>query len=414
MRELQLWVLPNNGYDTVPTMREHLAPFRREHPGLGLGIWVRTEESMWRHLFRLLKNPRQKPRPDLVQIPSHWTGTFARLGLLQELGALDPALDLSRWPAALRDHCRAGEGGNVYSLPWWIGVRVLYYRKDALRRAGVDPVSDLGDWEGLRGACRRLAAKWKSSTGRTHPVANPNPRESISLRDVAPCVWGRGGDFFASDGSRSLLQREASFRGVVDYFDLVRNGWMPLKGPSGLAPRDLFDGSAAMQISGRLPRGLPGRAVARRAAERAREELGAVPYPNAGGRTLLTSQNLAIPADSQLPRESFALLRELAFGVSGASYAAAIGALPSTERGTDEALQGYPALERAFRNSLDRARMLPSIGSFGTLEKVFDRTMDRLVQEVVGGRCDERSMREELIHAGAEIDYILSLSGDGA
>jgi multiple sugar transport system substrate-binding protein len=402
--------MPNNGLGTVPTMREHLASFRREHPGLRLAIWVRTETSMWRHLFRLLKNPRQDPRPDVVQIPSHWTGTLSRLGMLQELGSLDPSLDLGRWPAALRDHCRAGEGGQVYSLPWWIGIRVLYYRKDALRRAGVDPASDLKDWDGLKSACRKLAARWKSTSGRTHPVANPNPRESVSLRDVAPCVWGRGGDFFASDGTRSLLQREASFRGVADYFDLVRNGWMPLKGPSGLAPRDLFDGSAALQISGRLPRGLPRRPNARRSAEKARAELGAVPYPNGGGRTLLTSQNLAILADSELQRESFALLRELAFGSAGVSYASAIGALPSTERGTREALRAHPELEGAFTESLERARMLPPLGSLGTLEKVFDRSMDRVVQDIVGGRFSERGMREELIFAGSEIDTILSLS----
>jgi len=410
MRELQLWILPNNGYGTVPTMREHLATFKREHPGLRLGIWVRTEESMWRHLFRLLKNPRQEPRPDVVQIPSHWTATLARLGLLQDLTTLDPSLDLARWPAALRDHCRAGEGSLVYSLPWWIGLRVLYYRRDALKRAGVDPETDLKDWDGLKKACRLLAERWKSSSGRTHPLANPNARESVSMRDVAPCVWGRGGDFFSSDGTRSLLQRGASLQGISDYFELVRNGWMPLKGPSGLAPRDLFDGSCAMQISGRLPRALPERGTARRNAEKVHSELGAVPYPNGGGRTLLTSQNLAILADSELQRESFTLLRELAFGDSGSAYATAIGALPTSLRGAVEALRPYPMIEKAFSKGLERARMFPPLDSLGTLEKVFDRSMDRLVQDVVANRLDERSMREELIHAGAEIDYILSLS----
>ncbi len=411
MRELQLWILPNNGYGTVPTMRDHLAVFRREHPGLRIGVWVRTEESMWRHLFRILKNPRQEPRPDVVQIPSHWTATLARLGLLQDLTSLDPALDLGRWPAALRDHCRAGDGSIVYSLPWWIGLRVLYYRRDALKRAGVDPQKDLQDWDGLKGACRRLAERWKSSTGRTHPLANPNARESVSMRDVAPCVWGRGGDFFSSDGSRSLLQREGSLRGVSDYFDLVRNGWMPLKGPSGLAPRDLFDGSCALQISGRLPRALPGKGAARRSAEKTHRELGAVAYPNGGGRTLLTSQNLAIVADSELQRESLTLLRELALGDASSSYASAIGALPPTLRRAREALREFPEVEQAFISGLERARMFPTIDSLGTLEKVFDRSMDRLVQSVVANSLNETAMREELIHAGAEIDYILSSRG---
>ena len=137
----------------------------------------------------------------------------------------------------------------------------------------------------------------------------------------------------------------------------------------------------------------------------------AVPYATGGGRLLRTSQNLAIVADAALQREALDLLRELALDDSGNAYAAAIGALPPSLGRAREVLRGFPELTRAFISGLDRARMFPTLDSLGTLEKVFDRSMDRLVQAVVAHRFDETVLREEMIHSGAELDYIVSLSG---
>lgn len=403
--ELALWVLPNAGYDTVPGLREHLAAFHREHPGLKVSVRVRTPRTLWERLLTAAKEGAAGP--DVVQVPSHWTSTLARLGALADLGELDPALDLSRWPAHLRSQCRLEGTPLVYSLPWWTEARVLYYRRDALRAAGVAP-AELASWEGFREACRRVARSALGPCRLQHALANPNPRESVSLADVAPCVWGRGGDLFSSDGSRALFHRDRAQAGVADYFALIASGAMPLKGESGLAPLDLFDGACAMQFSGRTPPPLPRSGPRRAAARRARRELAAVPFPSEGG-TLLSAWNIAVGRSTPAPREAHMLARWLVSSGNAADYARRIGAFPAAE-GAAGAADADPALREVFAAAFARARMIPNLGTLGSLERVFERSMESLVREAARRRLSEESLRAELVHAASETDYILQMS----
>ncbi|MBI5595167.1 MAG: extracellular solute-binding protein [Elusimicrobia bacterium] len=404
MRELNLWVLPNSGYDTVPSLREHLYAFHREHPGIKVNIAVRTPRSLWDRLIAAAKEGGKGP--DVVQLPSYWTSTLARLGALADLGELDPVLDLARWPASLRAQCRLDGTPRVHSLPWWVEARILYYRRDVLAQAGVAPAS-LATWDGFKDACRRISKKGLSVAGLQHPVANPNPRESVALADVAPCVWSRGGDLFAADGTRSLFQRERAQRGISDYFQLLSSGAMPLKGESGLAPLDLFEGACALQFSGRRPPPVPRRGPKRLLARRARRHVAAAPFPSGDGTTLLSAWNLGVARSTDVPREAFALLRWLVGGAASASYAQAIGAFPAAE---GAAIFGPedPELRDVFEEAFSRARLIPNLSVLGSLERVFERGMERLVRDVARRRWTPEALRTELIHAASEVDYILS------
>lgn len=403
--ELSLWVLPNAGYDTVPGLKEHLGAFHREHPGLKVSVRVRTPRTLWERLLGSAKEG--VAGPDVVQVPSYWTSTLARLGALADLGELDPALDLSRWPAPLRSQCRLDGTPQVYSLPWWVEARVLYYRKDALAAAGRAP-EELATWEGFRDVCRAVAKKALVPCRLQHPVANPNPRESVSLADVAPCVWGRGGDLFSADGGRSLFQRERAQAGIADYFSLLASGAMPLKGESGLAPLDLFEGACALQFSGRTPPPLPRGGARRSAARRARANLGAVPFPSGSGGTLLSSWHLGVGRLTPSPREAHALARWLVSAGNASGYARSIGAFPASE---GPAALGHedPGLREAFEAAFARARMIPNLSVLGSLERVFERSMESLVREVARRRWTPESLRTELVHAASEADYILGM-----
>lgn len=412
MRQLNLWVLPNNGFDTLPQVREHLGGYQREHPGARVVARVRTKSVMWDELFRMIKDPRYGRRPDVVQIPAHWTPTLAHLGILQDLKELDSAIDLQSWTKLSRENCRLDDADQIFSLPWWMELRVLYYRRDALRQVGKDPAADLATWDGMTGVCRALKKRWKAGSGR-FPIANPNPRETVSLADLAPCVWSRGGDFFSKDGSRCLFQREDAARGIGAYFDLINEGCMPLIGANGLPPGDLFGGNCAMQISGRFPR--PD--GPHRIAPKIFKELGARPFPSDGrpGVTAMNVQSLAVIKDCESPRRAYGLLRELVRGSAAASYSRMIGAFPAIEGGLKRSLEEYPEMLEVFGRALQTARTLPNLKVLGTIEKVFNRNMERLVRSIMHKRYGPQTLRKELIHASAEIDYVLSVyqSGNG-
>ncbi len=402
MREIVVWVLPSNGYDTVPTFREHLAAYLREHPALSVFAKVRTQTSLWEDLFRLIKNPHQGPRPDIVQIPAYWTSTLSHLGLLQDLRELDSRLDLRQWFPPVQDCCRLEGTERIYSLPWWMELRALFYRRDALEEIGRGS-GDLANWDGFRDTCRALC-----EAGFKQPVANPNPRESVAMVDLAPSVWSQGGRFFSADGSRSLFQREDACRAIGSYFELIDEGWMPLKGQSGPSPKNLFEGGCVFEFSGRFPR-----PPDTRRKRRVDDKIGVVPFPT-GGRgasTMIQTSNLAMLRDVEGPREVYGVLRELVRDAPAAAFARSIGALPAIEKELAKRLGEYPEVNDVFRKAMGSMRTFRNLRVLGTLEKVFNRSLERLVSDVIHNDYSYDVMRRELIHAAAEIDHVLSLYG---
>ena len=135
----------------------------------------------------------------------------------------------------------------------------------------------------------------------------------------------------------------------------------------------------------------------------------ALPCPGRDSCTLLAANNLALTRDTESPREAFALLKVLVGAQGSAAYAERIGAFPAVVGGVEKALAGRPAVREAFEGAFARARMLANLRVAGALEKVFDRSMKKLVQSGVRKSYSSEGMRQELIHAAAEMDYILSL-----
>jgi multiple sugar transport system substrate-binding protein len=406
MRDMEFWVLPNFGFDTAPTVKEQLTRFRRNNAGMRVTARVRTQRTMWERLLGILKNPAGRKIPDVVQIPSHWTSTLAHLGLLHDISDLDRDLDLRVFEKPLQENCRLTGGGRIYSVPWWTELRVLYYRIDALKKIGQDPEVALANWDALRRTCRELSRHWKVAAGR-FPMANPNPRESVSMSDIAPCIWSRGGEFFSPDGSRSLFARSDAFGGIGEYFSLLNAGWMPLIGQNGLPPGDLFSGHCALQFSGRFPM-VPTRA---RAKSDLMNKLGAVPMPKGGGQSasVLNCYNLAVLREGENPRQAYSLVRELTREGAATDYARAIGAFSPYTGAISKCVSQVEGFQDVFSKALAGARTLPNLRMLGTVEKVFDRSMDRLVREVMTKTFNPRVLRSELIHSAAEIDYVLSL-----
>ena len=411
MKTLQLWVLPNNDYQTVATLREILRDFTRENPDLKVEVTVNTLSGLWRRLLQTVKRPEENPKPDLVEIPGSWTASLASLGILEDLADHDAKLGLERWLPILHDNCMGHDGRRPHSLPWWIEVQVLYFRRDLLKGLKVDGVRDLKTWSDLK-ACCAAVQRQHGREGIT-PIANPNPKESASLRDIAPLVWSLGGDFFSRDGRRSIFQREEAIKGVSEYLELCLQGYMPLSGRTGQVYRDLFEGSSAFQLSGRFPRLDRLDPQSPEYLPKVARHLGAAPYPAAAGNRpsvpLVSSHHLALLRDTRQTREAMLLLRYLTDLPKQEMYAKVIGALPPFAQGIEDAFRGYEEFGRVFQSSLEGGRTLPHQPYLGTLEMIFDKMMVSLIRAVLRRTYTPELLRQEMIYAAAEMDYVLSL-----
>jgi len=133
--------------------------------------------------------------PDIVWIDAKNLG-----GLLSSGAGADlDALITSRWPAGASDdfYVRAGydaalKDGQRTALPLFHGASVIYYRKDLLAEAGIDPAS-LKTWDDLAAAATALTVD-SDSDGRVDVWGLGMPLAPLKTESTPALIGMLGGD----------------------------------------------------------------------------------------------------------------------------------------------------------------------------------------------------------------------------
>ncbi len=145
--------------------------------------------------------------PDLTQVGLSLLPTFNAAGALEDLSpylADHPALADSNFPAAVSSK-NLSSNGAVTSVPWVADTRILFYRKDILDQAGIQPPTT---WDEMTAAAQKLAARGSGKYGYYIPQWDaPLPIEF---------TWEAGGDPIGADGKVNL--DTPAFRTAVDYY----------------------------------------------------------------------------------------------------------------------------------------------------------------------------------------------------
>ena len=125
---------------------------------------------------------------DLVSLDQIWLGEFAQRGLLSDL--TNKSISWRRQKDWYQSNWDGGiYGDKIYGIWAWTGVRGIWYWKDLLGEANVNPKS-LETWNGYVNSAKRLNA-----------VLNPRGIEAIYLNGASnspdlwyPYLWMMGGE----------------------------------------------------------------------------------------------------------------------------------------------------------------------------------------------------------------------------
>ncbi|MER5325774.1 extracellular solute-binding protein [Streptosporangium roseum] len=177
--------------------------------------------------------------PDVAEYGNTDLAEYAAAG-----GFADLSADLQSWPEGKdvgADLLKSATvDGKVYGLPWYIGIRALYYRTDVFEELGLKPPTTIGN---LTSAAREIRKKKPELYG----VAVGGEYTFGAL----PFVWDAGGDI------ESLDSPEAR-KGVQAYTDLLSDDNCPPQTCASLTGGktvELFaSGKAAMGILGNFSR----------------------------------------------------------------------------------------------------------------------------------------------------------------
>ncbi len=207
--ELTMW--GSWGGDQVGQLEKQLESFNSSQSQYHVTYAV--QDSMEQKLLTAIASNEV---PDIVLWDRFNTGVYAPKGALAPLDdyiARD-SVDMSQFYAPAVDEMTAD--GVVYGIPLTVDSRILFYNKDLLEEAGVDPAS-ITDWDSLREAAIKLT-KWDG---------DKLVQSGFSLKDVGLFNnWiGQAGGKMIDDSTNpptAAFNTEAGLK-VLEYWDQLLN-----------------------------------------------------------------------------------------------------------------------------------------------------------------------------------------------
>jgi multiple sugar transport system substrate-binding protein len=353
--EIKLSVM--DGSNPHGELVDYLRPFEEAH-GVKINLSILSWESAWAEIVKYGLYGRG---PDVSEIGSTWLASLVGMNALRPFcSAEKDRLDAPEFlPKLWQNGLYAGE---LYGVPWLADTRLIFYRRDILKQAGINPQQAFSSFETLEQTIAEL-----KKTGIDTPWLLPTDRTLNNLHILAAWVWGAGGEFLSEDGTQILIDQPSSLEGFRAYFRLGRfisARSMILN--EGAANRRFRQGKAAMLVSGpwvRLTESDASRDVL--------ENYGVAALP---GIPFVGSSHFVVWKHSPCGDLACELIQYLTTADFQRSYYGVPSLFPSRTALLSEGLRDDPVWQASVE-SIQRGRTLPVASLWGLLE-------DRLSVEV--------------------------------
>jgi N,N'-diacetylchitobiose transport system substrate-binding protein len=188
---IRLWLV---GTDTPQEVRDYaIAEFKKQHPKSDLVI----EEQVWDGLVdKLTTSLSGSDSPDVVEVGNTQAVAFTSAGAFMDL--TDKKADLGG-DDLLKGFVEAGTyDGKFYAAPYYAGSRLVFYRKDLFKKAGISVPQTLDEYiaDGIK--LKQMSDK-KSFSGIYFPGQD--------WRNALPYIWNAGGEL--------AVQKDGKWQGAL-------------------------------------------------------------------------------------------------------------------------------------------------------------------------------------------------------
>lgn len=368
---------------------ELLPGFEREHPG----IEVRVQNIPWTAAHeKLLTAFAADGLPDLCQLGNTWIPEFAALNTLQPL---QPYVDASPivdeddyfpgiWDTSVID-------GRLFGVPWYVDTRLLYYRKDILRDAGItEPPQTWAQWEQAMAAIKRSVGPDRYAI--LLPLNEFEQQLSLALQQD---------DALLRDGGNYGNFRSPGFRRALGFYaNIFAQDWAPVVSETQISNvwDEFFNGFYAFYLSG--PWNI--REFRKRAPPALAEEWGTMPLPgpNGPGAGIAGGTSLVIFRTSPRKDAAWQVVEYLSRPDIQERFHALIGDLPPRRSTWERPALKNDAYAGAFRDQLERVKPTPKVLEWERIVQEMRLATERVVR---GGQSQQSAVRE----LDAQVDEIL-------
>jgi len=188
--------------------------FMAEHPGVTVSV---TPVDWGQAVAKLQTAIAGKQTPDVSQMGTDMMGQFAATGALETVPANFDASTFfeSAWNTNIVNK-------TVYGVPWYVETRVLYYRTDVAKKAGI--TAPPATWDDLTAMATAMqatgGAKWGISLG------------TKNWQEYLPFLWSNGGAVIDDQGKYQLNSPQA-VEALTYYASFFKSKLSPTSVPEG-------------------------------------------------------------------------------------------------------------------------------------------------------------------------------------
>jgi len=311
--------------------------------------------------------------PDIIALGNTWVPEFAALGALEPLnGRLSRSgIEPARWFDGARRSVTLD--GQVLGVPWYVDTRLLFYRKDLLRKAGFDmPAQTWAGWDAQLAALS--GARRGGKYGLLMPFAEYEPLVAFCLQVREPILIDsdtRGG--FRQSGIRAAFAYAAS---------LYQKGYAARLTHSEVT--DVYSsfarGDFAFIITG--PWNLA--EFARRLQAGLQDQWGTAPLPGPEGAGISSAGgvSLCIPKASKSKDKAFRFIEYLCEPKQQADFYRTTSDLPADQSAWPLTGLMQDSRSRTFFDQLNRTRPPPQVPEWERIANEMVAALERVVRGI--------------------------------
>jgi multiple sugar transport system substrate-binding protein len=408
--QVRLWIM-NNGPDPVKDAEALLKPFEDK-----TGVDVKVELVGWDVQLDRIRNAAVSGEgPDLTQAGTTQVPFFAALGGFENLA--DRAGDIGgegAYPAGVWQTTQVKGQDGTWAVPWFTEARTIFYRKDVLEKAGIDPATAFTDWDAMKATLKTIKEKVPEIDGKPiKPFGGPGKKAFDLVHHVMPFVWDAGGAELNDDGTKSTIAEPEAVTGVNFMVDLIREGVFDtsqLERDGTQVENQFKGGRLATWIGGPWVLQSAGREDDDTWTKAARENVGIAPMPagpSGKAYTFVGGSNLMMFKTSKHKNEAWAVMKYLSEPAVQKEYADLLGMFPSNaeaQKQTGETSDNHGQ----FLKAIEQGRTYQPIPQWAQVETAYKNQLGSILDQAAGKGIDDAQLQKSLEKAAQEADALLA------
>jgi multiple sugar transport system substrate-binding protein len=413
---INFWIMPN-GPQPKADMEKTVKPFEQQ-----TGVKVNVEVVGWDVQLDRIKNAAVSGQgPDVTQAGTTQVPFFAALGGFEDLSSRISEIGgkSAYAPGVWQTTQLQGQDGT-YAVPWFTEARAIYYRKDVLEKAGIDPATAFTDTNAFQQTLQTIKEKVPTIGGKPiSPFGMPGKKAFDLVHHVMPFVWDNGGAELSDDASKSTINSAEAEKGVDFVAQLVKQGLFDksmLERDGTQVENQFKGGRLAVWIGGPWVLSTITRTDDKNWVKAARENVGVAAMPSGPvGKafTFVGGSNLMMYKASKNKNEAWALIKYLSGDSVQKSYADLLSFFPA-RLAPQEQVGNSDDNHKAFYSAIKQGRTYAPIAQWGQIENAYKGRFGNILDSAAGqGKkpFSESEVKSELDAAAKEADALLAQGG---